>query len=393
MSTATLVVDNGAYTIKCGFAERPETLRLSRNCIAKAKGDRRTFIGDQLVDCRDYSGLFIRIPFEKGYLTNWEIQKTIWERLFSSDVLDVKASETNLLLTEPCFNLPNIQRNYDEIIFEEFGFAAYHRTAAANLCKYTLTTNEVAEGMLIVDSGYSFTHIVPIYAGRPIREAMKRIDVGGKLLTNQLKETISFRQWNMMDETYLVNGIKELCCYVSQQFEYELKVCKSAKSSVKLEYVLPDLAANAHGYVRPKDGPPVGPDQQVLIMNNERFTVPEVLFSPSDIGIQQAGLAEAIVEAVQNTDPNLHGLFFNNVFLAGGNICVPGLKNRLESDLRKLVPVEADVRVIQAERPITAAWEGGVKWIQQYPNDFNQKCVTRAEFMEYGSTLCEERFA
>lgn len=30
-------------------------------------------------------------------------------------------------------------------------------------------------------------------------------------------------------------------------------------------------------------------------MTNERFTIPEVIFSPSDIGINQAGIAESII--------------------------------------------------------------------------------------------------
>ena len=34
---------------------------------------------------------------------------------------------------------------------------------------------------------------------------------------------------------------------------------------------------------------------QIIKVANERFTVPEVLFSPSDIGINQAGLPEAIL--------------------------------------------------------------------------------------------------
>ena len=34
---------------------------------------------------------------------------------------------------------------------------------------------------------------------------------------------------------------------------------------------------------------------QVVKMKFERFTVPEVLFSPSDIGINEAGLPEAII--------------------------------------------------------------------------------------------------
>ena len=32
-----------------------------------------------------------------------------------------------------------------------------------------------------------------------------------------------------------------------------------------------------------------------LLMNNERLTIPEVIFNPSDIGIEQAGLAEVAV--------------------------------------------------------------------------------------------------
>lgn len=43
-------------------------------------------------------------------------------------------------------------------------------------------------------------------------------------------------------------------------------------------------------------------DEQVLTMNNERFTVPEILFNPSDIGMDQAGISEAIVDAISSCD-------------------------------------------------------------------------------------------
>ena len=55
-----------------------------------------------------------------------------------------------------------------------------------------------------------------------------RIDVGGKLLTNHLKELVSFRQWNMMEETCIVNDVKEKCCYVSGQFATDLETCRFA---------------------------------------------------------------------------------------------------------------------------------------------------------------------
>lgn len=46
------------------------------------------------------------------------------------------------------------------------------------------------------------------------------------------------------------------------------------------------------------------------MLDVERFSVPEVLFHPSDIEIKQAGVPEAIVQAVQGTTqhPLAHGL-------------------------------------------------------------------------------------
>lgn len=39
---------------------------------------------------------------------------------------------------------------------------------------------------------------------------MKRLNIGGKLLTNYLKELVSYRQWNMMDEFLLMNQVSYL---------------------------------------------------------------------------------------------------------------------------------------------------------------------------------------
>lgn len=47
---------------------------------------------------------------------------------------------------------------------------------------------------------------------------------------------------------------------------------------------------------------PADDEEQILPMNNERFTVPEILFNPSDIGMDQAGIPEAIVDAISACD-------------------------------------------------------------------------------------------
>lgn len=45
--------------------------------------------------------------------------------------------------------------------------------------------------------------------------------------------------------------------------------------------------------------------------------VPELLFRPMDIGLQQAGVAEAVVQAVSAAHPALQPLLYTNVVLTG----------------------------------------------------------------------------
>ncbi len=85
-------------------------------------------------------------------------------------------------------------------------------------------------------------------------------------------------------------------------------------------------------------------DLQVLALNNERFMVPEVLFQPSDIGLQQAGLPQAIVEAVEATPPDLHPLLYSNVLCTGGCATCPGFRERLYNELKPLVPDDYEVK-------------------------------------------------
>ncbi len=138
--TRTLVLDNGAYTIKAGFVSdnddntsngdenATEQPRIIPNCIARDR-DRRTYVGSELARCRDFGEIVYRRPVEKGFIVNWEAQKEIWEREFFDDKAPQRCdpSETRLLLAEHPNSLPVLQTNCDQMVFEEFGFASYYR--------------------------------------------------------------------------------------------------------------------------------------------------------------------------------------------------------------------------------------------------------------------------
>ncbi|KAI9023515.1 actin-related protein 6 [Phycomyces nitens] len=406
----TVVLDHGAYTIKAGIASDSAlaTPRLVQNAIIRGRTDNRSFVGDQLDDCTDFSSLFYRLPFERGFLTNWGVERTIWDRLFKH-ALKVNSKECRLVITEPCFNLPSIQEAYDQMIFEEYEFGSCYRTIAPQLCLFndlgTLFGDKpgsIPDCSVVVDSGFSFTHIVPFVKGKPVPKAIKRINVGGKLLTNHLKETVSFRHYDMMEETFIINQVKETCCYVSRDIYSDLDACRKPyrENPIIQEYVLPDFAHHSQGHVRtksdrlaPLNRSAENPVEQILPMNNERFMIPEILFNPSDIGMNQAGIPEAIFQAIEACDPEYHGLLYANIVLVGGNANLIGYKERIEQDLQVMVPSEYELRIAVPEDPVGYAWKGGNRLASLgTKTDLQKRFVSRKEYMEYGSEICQRRF-
>ncbi|TPX46715.1 hypothetical protein SeMB42_g01858 [Synchytrium endobioticum] len=395
MSKHTLILDNGAFAIKAGYADAPYPPYIAPNCIMKGKADRTTYVADQICECRNFAGLFYRVPFEKGYVTGWDIEKDIWDRVFSPHVLACNPSSTDLIITEPPFNLPALADAYDEMIFEEYGFQRRCRITAAELSVWNDLTQLLPPGtnqppsmpecVLVVDTGFSFTHILPLLNGFPILDGLKRINIGGKLLTNHLKELISFRQWNMMDETYVINEVKEMCCFISTDFNVDLKTAQLPQDTnpLSMEYLLPDFVTNMKGTIRSKDSDVrMTDDDQVLIMNSERFCVPELLFRPSDIGIEQAGVSEVIVRVIESLPTDMQPGFYANILIIGGNACMQGFKERVEADLRTMAPTHCRVRVAIPDDPITFAYHGGIRLAQQFPDVLNARMMSRNEYFE-----------
>lgn len=98
----------------------------------KAKSERkRLFIGSQIDECRDCSGLYYLIPSERGYVTKWDVQKSIWDFAFGKTVCPL--NNYPLIITQPLFNFKSIQDCMDEILFEDFEVSAMYRCNPTDL--------------------------------------------------------------------------------------------------------------------------------------------------------------------------------------------------------------------------------------------------------------------
>ena len=142
-----------------------------------------------------------------------------------------------------------------------------------------------------------------------------------------------------------MNDVKHRLCYLSLDFDAELALTrfKGKKNTIKREFVLPDFVNTFEGRIRDPNAPAAeaaataaaaaaaaapaaAPDaskkkatvaaaeEQALTLSNERICVPELLFTPSDLGMEQAGVAECVVQAVDACPPDLReSLYANNI--------------------------------------------------------------------------------
>lgn len=369
--------------------------------VCKSKGN--TLIAEQIeTDCQEFSGLIYKRPIDRGYLIDCELQYVIWEHIFQKieSTWNVQPTDSTLLLTRQPFIPTTIQMDIEQLVFEHFGFNEFCSLSCAYLNFYNCLKESKYESIartgsaLVVDSGFSFTHVIPIVNHHVHVAGIKRIDVGGKALTNYLKETISLRYYDMREETYLVNLIKEHMCKASLDFIRELNDTEFSHR-LKQVYVLPDYQKSMTGYIVSKKAPPANLSaEQTLTLNNERIAVPEILFHPSDIGMEQAGIPEAIYNSISTVDNDvIQSVLYDAIVLVGGNCKFKNFEKRVQQDVRRLAPIHMNVHVQTASDPITNCWYGGAKFASLESEQVkSQHTVSKAEYEEYGHNICQRRF-
>lgn len=394
----TTFFDNGAHRIKATRTPPSQspvvpytapnalvrtTTSLPPNTRGSSKRPGSHLIASELDHLPDLSGLSFRRPHDRGFVSLWDSQKYIWNSVLSEDVgIGPVGDGDSLVVTEHIAPPIHVRRAMDELCFSMFDSYAYVTPQQLAASKMSLRT------CLVLDSGFSFTTAVPIVNGVPHALAVRRLSAGGKILTNYLKEMITFRSWNMMQETAIINAVKQRLCYVSLDYEKELLAAK--KKTIAKHYVLPDLSctnADPCGHVLPESElQNIDESDQILIMNNERISIPEILFNPSDIGINQAGVPELIFQSAQAAPEDFRADLYANIVLIGGNCRFPNFAKRVEMELRPMVDSIYDIRIFMDDDPHLTAFWGGVGLLGDEQATKEQlNFVTKDQYNELGS--------
>jgi len=131
------------------------------------------------------------------------------------------------------------------------------------------------------------------------------------------------------------------------------------------------------------------PDGQVIIIGNERFRCPEVLFQPSFLGMEMAGVHETTFNSIMKCDVDIRKDLYGNTVLSGGTTMFSGVAERMTKELTQLAPPTMKIKIIAPPERKYSVWIGGS--ILASLSTFQQMWISKEEYDESGPAIVHRK--
>ncbi|XP_049388726.1 actin-104-like [Solanum stenotomum] len=370
MDIQTLVIDCGSRMTKAGFAGDDSPRAVFPSIVGRPHHtgvmvrQKAAYAGDQALSKRGV--LTLKHPIERGVVRNWDDMEELWHYTFYHE-LRVAPEEHSILLTEAPFNPKANREKMTQVMFETFNVPAMY---VENQAVLSLLANGRTTG-IVVDSGDTVSHTIPVYEGHAISDAISLLNLGGHHLTEYLvKQTESYYHLAIIaGASLIVSDMKETIAYVALDFEQEIDKAKKCSKSVEKGYEVP----SGH----------------IINIGAERFRCPEALFQPSLVGMEATGIHEKAYNSIMRCNADIRKDLFANIVLSGGSTLFPGLAERMTKEITALAPSHTKIKVFAPPERKYSTWIGGS--VLASLSTFQQMCITNREYDEFGPSIVHRK--
>lgn len=363
LEDVAVVLDPGCGHTKVGFSgdERPRvTVSWSAGLPAYRGGHSRligSFRGNLQLWAGPEGGPLVGEGPGEGLCSDWDALEAHWGALWQEE-LAVRPQDHAVLLSDLPAPPAGQRARLAELLFEGLSVPALYLSRRPLLSLYSYGR---VSGLLL-DLGASGTRICPVARGYCLPHAARSQSVGGAAVSAYLRQLLGEGAGPGVGS--VLEEVKRQSCYVSHDFEQELR-----EGSGVTEYQLPDGST--------------------VSLGDERFRCTELLFCPSLGGVAQPGLPALALASLAQVAPQWWEELLANVALAGGTSLLPGLPERVQTELERLAPRGSRVRVLSGSQRHVSSWLGGS--ILASLGTFQRLWVSRADYQEHGADVVHQR--
>jgi len=218
-----------------------------------------------------------------------------------------------IIIITPFFISDLEKSKLEQIFFElNFPYLLFLSESQAILQTLQKTTG------VVVNIGESHTYISTIFHGFTNIMARDVFPITGKDLTNYFLNMILTKKGAGSGKAYYLDK------WLAKEIKEKTSLCVFDAEGEKRS-----ISEGLTNYNRLINFP----DGANLEINEERFMISEALFNPTLIHIDFIGLPEVISKVIKSWDRENWEEIISNIILSGGSSLIPGLKERLKSEL------------------------------------------------------------
>ncbi|XP_066594828.1 actin-related protein 5 [Prorops nasuta] len=190
-----LVIDNGSYNCRVGWATEKEPQLIFKNLIAKPRKERGKKDGELQVgnDIANIEAVRFQLKtqFDRNVVTHFETQEQIFDYTFTHMGINTEECLNHPIILTECFLNPNYSRNLmAELLFECYNVPSI---AYGVDCLFSYQHNNCPPDGLIISIGYHTTHIIPILDGKADFANSRRINIGGYHITSYMHRLLQLK--------------------------------------------------------------------------------------------------------------------------------------------------------------------------------------------------------